>query len=275
MKGLTVLSALMLALSIGVNLAGLTLRQAQAIVPSKPYTFVAGTRAQSAQVNSDFDTLYSVLNANLDHTNFNTTGIYASQIVPDSSANATFGGSLPYTFPALVSAPALADTGLTANGYVCTDAGKTLTSVGCTPVTPGSSPSFAGVTVTGLSANATVVCTNASSALSTAGCGIASIYDSGSTAHALKALYLSVAFPNIGPCASLAVCSTVTYTPPGGFFTVLPDCHGSVNSNTQTPFMTLGLSAQFAAGPFTFEEQNQTSGSQSGAFTFDVVCIGY
>lgn len=43
---------------------------ARASVPSKPYTFTPNTTAQSAQVNADFDTLYSTLNAQLDSTNF-------------------------------------------------------------------------------------------------------------------------------------------------------------------------------------------------------------
>ena len=60
---------------------------AQAVVPTKPYTFVASTPAQSSQVNADFDTLYSVLNANLDSTNISlTNGIGANYIQSDCAS---------------------------------------------------------------------------------------------------------------------------------------------------------------------------------------------
>lgn len=39
---------------------------------SKPYTFSAGTTIASAQVNADFDAIISVVNGNLDSTNFST-----------------------------------------------------------------------------------------------------------------------------------------------------------------------------------------------------------
>lgn len=39
---------------------------------SKPYTFSAGTTIASAQVNADFDAIISVVNGNLDATNFST-----------------------------------------------------------------------------------------------------------------------------------------------------------------------------------------------------------
>lgn len=67
---------------------------------TKPYVFVAGATIASVQVNADFDTLYSVVNGNLDNTNIGSAGLFASQIIPTSGAQAAFGGSAAYQFPA-------------------------------------------------------------------------------------------------------------------------------------------------------------------------------
>lgn len=204
MKRLFIASALMLLCSIAVNVAGISLRPAGAVVPSKPYTFVAHTLAQSSQVNSDFDTLYSTLNANLDHSNFNGVGIYASQVVPDSSAHATFGGTLAFTFPNGISLGAALGTASGGTGLatlvgsrcirsanvsaMAEAAGDCVTSVtgsgnitstgGTTPaIGISSAPSFASVNVTGLSPSATAVCTDVSRNLTTSGCAANTVYD--------------------------------------------------------------------------------------------------
>jgi hypothetical protein len=67
-----------------------------------PYIFSANSLIVSAQVNADFDTLYSTLNAGLDSTNFSALGLPATLIKPTTTAQATFGGSVPYTFPAAI-----------------------------------------------------------------------------------------------------------------------------------------------------------------------------
>ena len=54
-----------------------------------PYSFTPGETIYSAQVNADFNAIFAAFN----------TGIYPSQIAPLTAAQATFGGSLPYTFP--------------------------------------------------------------------------------------------------------------------------------------------------------------------------------
>ncbi len=65
-----------------------------------PYTFEPNTPAYSAQVNADFNTLYTFLNnPNIDNTNIGSAGIYASQIIPLTTSEATFGGSIPMVFP--------------------------------------------------------------------------------------------------------------------------------------------------------------------------------
>lgn len=65
---------------------------------SIPYTFSPGTIIASAQVNADFSTIYGLVNGNIDNTNIGAAGIFASQLVPTTGPQATFGGSQNYTF---------------------------------------------------------------------------------------------------------------------------------------------------------------------------------
>lgn len=86
-----------------------------AITVSQPYPIVPHTTASSSQVQADFGTLYSTINGYIDASNLSSsTGIYASQIIPTSTGQATFGGTQTYTFPASVSIGG----GLTTNGFV-------------------------------------------------------------------------------------------------------------------------------------------------------------
>jgi hypothetical protein len=78
-------------------------------IVSIPFSFTGGTPAIASQVNADFSALATVLNGQLDATNVNSVlGFYASQIIPTTGAQAAFGGTSLYTFPA----------GLTAGGPV-------------------------------------------------------------------------------------------------------------------------------------------------------------
>jgi hypothetical protein len=84
---------------------------------SLQYTFTPGTDAYSAQVNTNFNDIVTVVNGLLDNTNLNNTGtvgIYASQVVPTTVGQATFGGAIGYTF----SPGAAGQVGLTVNGAV-------------------------------------------------------------------------------------------------------------------------------------------------------------
>ncbi|MGB8520843.1 MAG: SGNH/GDSL hydrolase family protein [Candidatus Tumulicola sp.] len=63
-----------------------------------PYVFSPGQTIYSAQVNADFNAIYGAFNTGVDNTNIGPAGIYASQIIPTTAAQATFGGSVPYTF---------------------------------------------------------------------------------------------------------------------------------------------------------------------------------
>ena len=53
-------------------------------VVSKPYTFTDGTVAVAAEVNSDFDTLYTVVNGNLGTDNLATDSVDTDELVDDS-----------------------------------------------------------------------------------------------------------------------------------------------------------------------------------------------
>ena len=73
---------------------------ADAYTVTLPYPLVPNTTASAEQVMADFTTLYTLVNGNLDATNLALTGgIYANQIVPTNSAQATFGGTQTYAFP--------------------------------------------------------------------------------------------------------------------------------------------------------------------------------
>lgn len=72
---------------------------------SVPNVFVNGSVADATQVNANFSSLVNCGN-NIDNTNIGANGIYASQIKPTSSGQATFGGTQAYTFA----------NGLTVNG---------------------------------------------------------------------------------------------------------------------------------------------------------------
>jgi hypothetical protein len=80
-----------------------------------PYTFVAGTEAISAQVNANFSEIATVVNGELDNTNINSSvGIYASQIIPTSTVQATFGGAYGYVIaPGVTTQVPLTISGIT------------------------------------------------------------------------------------------------------------------------------------------------------------------
>jgi hypothetical protein len=59
------------------------------------YTFSPNTEAFSAQVNANFAAVVASVN-NIDNTNIGVLGLYASQMIPTSTAQATFGGTTPY-----------------------------------------------------------------------------------------------------------------------------------------------------------------------------------
>lgn len=77
-----------------------------------PNVLTNGTPADANQVMANFNALASGVN-NIDNTNIGSSGIYASQIIPTTAAQATFGGTtVGYTFVA----PAVGITPLTVTG---------------------------------------------------------------------------------------------------------------------------------------------------------------
>lgn len=76
-----------------------------------PYVFANGTIADANQVNSNFNAALAVING-IDYANVGPNGFMASQIIPSSIAQAIFGGTFAYTFPAGL----LVTSGLTVGG---------------------------------------------------------------------------------------------------------------------------------------------------------------
>lgn len=66
---------------------------------SLPYVFTSGTPAYAAQVNANFTAVANGVNS-IDASNIGAAGLYASQIIPTTSGQASFGGTQQYAFPA-------------------------------------------------------------------------------------------------------------------------------------------------------------------------------
>lgn len=62
-----------------------------------PNTFVTGTTINAAPFNGNFSAVATAVNS-VDNTQIGVAGIFASQIIPTTTGQATFGGSVPYTF---------------------------------------------------------------------------------------------------------------------------------------------------------------------------------
>ena len=60
--------------------------------------FQTGQVIQASPYNTNWANLLS-WSTSIDNTNIGGAGIFASQIIPTSGAQATFGGAQPYTFP--------------------------------------------------------------------------------------------------------------------------------------------------------------------------------
>lgn len=70
---------------------------------STPFVFTPNTTILSAQVNADFSALASAINGGIDNANVGALGFYASQIIPLTPTEATFGGTQTYSFPESIS----------------------------------------------------------------------------------------------------------------------------------------------------------------------------
>jgi hypothetical protein len=93
-----------------------------------PNTFITNTTINAAPFNANFTAVATAVN-NIDNTNIGAAGLYASQLLPTSSAQATFGGAIGYTFLA----PSTVVTPLTISGVTSQSAhilNVTLTSGG-------------------------------------------------------------------------------------------------------------------------------------------------
>lgn len=93
---------------------------AQATTCTIPNTFTANTSAVAAQVNANFSSLQTCGNS-IDNTNIGSAGLFASQLKPTNSGQASFGGTQAYTFPAQLSASGTITSNPGANtGFVST-----------------------------------------------------------------------------------------------------------------------------------------------------------
>jgi len=77
---------------------------------SLPYTFVSTSPLSYVTTNANNNFLLACVTT-VDHTQIGTGGIFASQIIPTSGSQATFGGTQTYTFPSNISVPGNAVVG--------------------------------------------------------------------------------------------------------------------------------------------------------------------
>lgn len=87
---------LLLALTFALALVPLVHAPARATTCSIPNTFTNGTTADANQVNANFSALQSCGNS-IDYRNIGASGIYASQILPTTAAQATFSAAVGWT----------------------------------------------------------------------------------------------------------------------------------------------------------------------------------
>ena len=154
-----------------------------------PNTFVSGTTLSSSAMNANFSEISSWA-TQVDHSNIGASGIYASQVIPTTAAQATFGGSQQYTFP---NAPAW--TGACPISQGCT--GATTATIGAT--TP--------VTVSGTFPNQTLACATCVTSVTS---GDSNIYSTGGTTPIITI----VTNPSFNMASSAASGSTYSYMPP-------------------------------------------------------------
>jgi hypothetical protein len=65
-----------------------------------PNTYTNGQVISAAIVNQNFQAIAAWANGNVDFSNIGVNGIYASQILPTTTAQAAFGGTVSYSMPA-------------------------------------------------------------------------------------------------------------------------------------------------------------------------------
>jgi hypothetical protein len=100
--------------------------RADATLCTIPYTFTTGATIQAAPFNANFAALQTCGNA-IDNSNIGSAGIYASQIIPTTVGQATFGGSQTYTFAngLNVTGAVVTTSSITAGTLLVTDNGAT------------------------------------------------------------------------------------------------------------------------------------------------------
>ena len=109
-----------------------------------PNTFQNGQFIDANLFNQNFQSIATFANGNIDNTNIGVAGFYGSQIKPTTVAQATFGGTIAYTF---LTAPIMSGAGITA----ATIPNASLVTTPLTALTAG-----ANVSITGTAPNLTI-----------------------------------------------------------------------------------------------------------------------
>lgn len=131
------------AIALFVILVGTGVVYATVSNPVKPYTFTSGTSAKSAEVNADFDTIYSGIadtNAALNNVLSGNTSVPAADLATNSINSAKFGNYSPahYADASNLSSGTLPDARFPAT--LPSANGSNLTTLNATQLTSGTVP---------------------------------------------------------------------------------------------------------------------------------------
>ncbi len=225
-------------------------------VLSIPNTFATGTTIQAAPFNANFTAIQTAVNS-IDNTNIGAAGIFASQLIPTTAAQATFGGLVGYKFyPATASAVPLTISGFTGQSVDLLDV--TLTSGGTNAFKIGST----GAATFGFALSAAGLTSTAGIAAGGAITGATTIAASGNIASGgVLAAYLTAqGYTNSAGQISSAATTTSGYYLFGGSASS-PNGAGVLSWNgTSYSFYTAGTSGTIGNPQVTISGAGAISG---------------
>jgi hypothetical protein len=269
--------------------------KAGATCPPVPNIFVNGTPADANAVNANFTAVQNCAN-NIDNSSIGANGLYASQIIPLTVGEATFGGSLGYTFPYTVTAgPTYGNnplgglpfqwTGSTgtvaigaSSGIIVGTTTASLATIGVAGSSPVNAFDVAGDASFAGSLQAANVTDNALTASRCVQTGTAGILQSSSGVCYTAPPGYTVTLTTSGTCAIGTNCTLVsaqpTGTPSSSYACTTRISTNGINTTT-TPVININFNSNLSSEGDYFIVSNTTGATISSGTTFSVsgVCF--
>ena len=233
--------------------------RASATACSVPNSFSNGAVINAAPFNANFTALVTCTQ-NIDNTNIGAAGIYASQVIPLTVGEATFAGSLYYTFPlGFVIGTA---NSATTQGIRLGNGVSGLTVIDTSPVSvSGVSSALLRI---GNSGGGTLAALDNSGNLGIAG----NLSGASITLGGTTLVKYSVTLVTSGSCTASTTCGLVNSTPSG---TPVSGPYSACTANASTanvsPIEPLIYTQQVAAEPGPYFYVYNTTGSTIGTST--------